>query len=399
MDYVLNNEAAKNLKLRIKNLKLGVLPVILNFLFFILNSALALRFYRLEAQSFWYDEGNSARIAERSLRLIIEGAAGDIHPPLYYIALAAWRALMGESEFALRALSALCGVLTVLSTFALGRSLAGRGVGWLGAFFVAISPFAVYYSQEARMYAPLALCASTAAWALFSALGRMQQAALAPAVWHGSGYASPSQPFLGEWRRWLIYLVATIAGLYTQYAYPFAMIAQGLGVFVWYYGYMHSRKFDRMGQILQPLAIYALVNGLAIAAYAPWLPIAFRQVLGWSVAAQDYVLRTALLDVARWLVVGRTLLLGDSTWAMAIVGVLALLGLWPRSRHGSQPYAAFILLLLLVVPVALLFVFNLYRDAYLKFLLVCVPPLGLLVAKGAENFGFWILDFRFWIVW
>ena len=73
MDYVLNNEAAKNLKLRIKNLKLGVLPVILNFLFFILNSALALRFYRLEAQSFWYDEGNSARIAERSLRLIIEG--------------------------------------------------------------------------------------------------------------------------------------------------------------------------------------------------------------------------------------------------------------------------------------------------------------------------------------
>jgi len=388
MDYVLNNEVAKNLKL-------GILPVILNFPFFILSFALVLRLYRLDAQSFWYDEGNSARIAERSLRLIIEGAAGDIHPPLYYIALAAWRALMGESEFALRALSVLCGVLTVLSTFALGRSLAGRGVGWLGAFFVAISPFAVYYSQEARMYAPLALCASTAAWALFSALGRMQQTALAPAVWRGSGYASPSQSFFGEWRYWLIYLAATIAGLYTQYAYPFAMIAQGLGVFVWYYGYMHSRKFDRMGQILQPLAIYALVNGLAIAAYAPWLPIAFRQVLGWSVVAQDYVLRTALLEVARWLVVGRTLPLGDSTWAMAIVGVLALLGLWPRSRHGPQPYAALILLLLLVVPVALLFVFNLYRDAYLKFLLVCVPPLGLLVAKGAENFKFWILELRF----
>ncbi|MCW1968688.1 MAG: glycosyltransferase family 39 protein [Anaerolineae bacterium] len=365
------------------------------FSFFIFNLALALRLYRLDAQSFWYDEGNSARIAERSLRLIVEGAAGDIHPPLYYIALAAWRALLGESEFVLRALSALCGVLLVIFTFGLGQTLAGRRVGQLGAWFVALSPFAIYYSQEARMYAPLALCATAAAWALFALLGRLQQAALTPSVWQGAGYASPVAPFWREWRLMLVYLSATVAGLYTQYAYPFAMIAQGLGVLLWYYGYMQSRKFDRMGQILQPLAIYALVNGVAIAAYAPWLPIAFRQVLGWSVAAQDYVLRTALLDVARWLVVGRTLPLGDSTWAMATVGILALLGLWPRSQRGTQPYAAFILLLLLVVPVALLFVFNLYRDAYLKFLLVCVPPLGLLVAKGAENFGFWILEFRF----
>lgn len=395
MGYALNNAVAKNLKLKIENLKLKTKFSILNFKFSIFNLALVLRLYRLDAQSFWYDEGNSARIAERSLRLIVEGAAGDIHPPLYYIVLAGWRALLGESEFALRALSALCGVLLVICTLGLGQTLAGRRVGQWGAWFVALSPFAVYYSQEARMYAPLALCATAAAWALFALLGRLQQAALTPSVWQGAGYASPTTSFWREWRLMLVYWAATVAGLYTQYAYPFAMIAQGLGVLVWYYGYMQSRKFDRMGQILQPLAVYAVVNMLAIAAYAPWLPIAFRQVLGWSVAAQDYVLRTALLDVARWLVAGRTLPLGDSIWAMAIVGVFAMVGVWPRSRHDTQPYAALILLLLLVVPVALLFVFNLYRDAYLKFLLVCVPPLGLLVAKGAEHFRSWILDFRF----
>ena len=38
-----------------------------------------LRFHALDAQSFWNDEGNSARIAERPVSAIIEGAAGDIH--------------------------------------------------------------------------------------------------------------------------------------------------------------------------------------------------------------------------------------------------------------------------------------------------------------------------------
>ena len=70
---------------------------------------LGLRVYRLDAQSFWYDEGNSARIAERSLQLIIEGAAGDIHPPLYYLALHFWRAAFGDTEAALRLLSVACG--------------------------------------------------------------------------------------------------------------------------------------------------------------------------------------------------------------------------------------------------------------------------------------------------
>ena len=79
----------------------------------VLLLAAALRFYRLDAQSFWHDEGNTARLVERSLHLIVEGAAGDIHPPGYYLLLRSWWLLAGSSEFALRSFSALCGVLTV----------------------------------------------------------------------------------------------------------------------------------------------------------------------------------------------------------------------------------------------------------------------------------------------
>ncbi len=67
-------------------------------LLFILALAAFLRFYLLDGQSFWNDEGNSARIAERSLQLITEGAAGDIHPPLYYYLLHFWRGVFGSSE-------------------------------------------------------------------------------------------------------------------------------------------------------------------------------------------------------------------------------------------------------------------------------------------------------------
>jgi predicted membrane-bound mannosyltransferase len=49
----------------------------------VLLLATGLRFYGLDAQSFWNDEGNSARLSERSIPLIIEGTASDIHPPLY----------------------------------------------------------------------------------------------------------------------------------------------------------------------------------------------------------------------------------------------------------------------------------------------------------------------------
>ena len=72
----------------------------------ILILAAAMRFFQLDAQSFWNDEGTSARVAERSLPLITAAAIGDIHPPLYYYVLHFWRGLWGASEFALRGLSA-----------------------------------------------------------------------------------------------------------------------------------------------------------------------------------------------------------------------------------------------------------------------------------------------------
>src|SRR5258708_38018364 len=112
--------------------------------------ATVLRFHLLGHQSFWNDEGNTLRLVERPIPTLLENASHDIHPPGYYLALKAWWLLTGDSEFALRAFSALAGVLTVACVYALGRALSAPGAGALSALLVAVNAFSVYYGQEAR---------------------------------------------------------------------------------------------------------------------------------------------------------------------------------------------------------------------------------------------------------
>ena len=339
---------------------------------------LGLRMYRLDAQSFWYDEGNSVRIAERSIQLIIEGAAGDIHPPLYYLALHFWRAVMGDSEAALRGLSVACGTLVILFTYLLGTSLTAKDdprTGLIAALLVAFSPFAIYYSQEARMYEMLALLALISTWSLVK-LGSRQAGGLFAAA----------------------YVIATAAGLYTQYAYPFVMVAQGMCVLLW----LATHRTNLLHKVLT----YTIINLIALGLYLPWLPIAIRQITAWGVASQTYDLGQAMLDAFRWLVVGRTLplALGETQLALAVIALLSLTAVvyslatmlshalrqdLHRSTKSTTKItttpAVIYLLILALLPFVLLFAFKLYREAYLKFLLVCLAPLMLLTAHGLTS--------------
>ncbi|RIK19444.1 MAG: hypothetical protein DCC51_08865 [Anaerolineae bacterium] len=123
--------------------------------------AFALRVHRIGEQRVWWDEGWSVWVARFSSLDILRQTGNDVHPPLYFELLHLWRALSGDEEAALRLLSAFFGVLTVALTYALGRRMA-RGTlssgfatlaGLLAALFLAVSRFAIAWSQEIRMYA------------------------------------------------------------------------------------------------------------------------------------------------------------------------------------------------------------------------------------------------------
>jgi 4-amino-4-deoxy-L-arabinose transferase-like glycosyltransferase len=116
--------------------------------------AFLLRVPHLDAQSLWRDEVDVLRFANQPAAELLHNLAQiKYNGPLYYIIMRGWLALAGESEFALRFLAACAGVLAVSLTGWIGQALIGRRAAWLAALLVAVSPYMVWYSQEAKMYA------------------------------------------------------------------------------------------------------------------------------------------------------------------------------------------------------------------------------------------------------
>lgn len=140
-----------------------------------------LRFWGLGAQSLWLDEAYSGLIARMGLWEGLLAQLDDSSPPLFYWLLKLPLALFGESAWSLRVLSAVSGTATVLALLCWRR----RGERpWLAAGFLAISPLHLYYSQEARMYALLALVALFGWMAIDRAVRRRSQAAMGlAALW------------------------------------------------------------------------------------------------------------------------------------------------------------------------------------------------------------------------
>src|SRR5439155_14818712 len=79
------------------------------------------------------------------------------HPPLYFLVLRGWRTIFGDSEAALRALSALIGVVAVLLLFDAVRLAHGTCAGLWTAAIMALAVPMIQYSQEVRGYI-LGLC-------------------------------------------------------------------------------------------------------------------------------------------------------------------------------------------------------------------------------------------------
>ncbi len=122
-----------------------------------------LRFLCLDkAGGLWYDEIVSYKEASQPniLFLIFYTLKTDVHLPLYPLLLHFWGKLFMFSDYSLRAFSAVCGILTVISSFFIGKELKSNKTGLLCASVLAVNSFLIYYSQEVRMYSLLMLLAS-----------------------------------------------------------------------------------------------------------------------------------------------------------------------------------------------------------------------------------------------
>jgi uncharacterized membrane protein len=131
------------------------------FVFFaIVIISIFMRFFLLPNQSLWFDEGwslslSDAKTVQENLAVIITREAGDKYQPLYYLVLFYWRSIFGDSEFAIRSLSALLGVGSVIALYFTCLRIYGKKHAFWSSIILAFSAFSVFYSQDARPYSLL----------------------------------------------------------------------------------------------------------------------------------------------------------------------------------------------------------------------------------------------------
>lgn len=135
------------------------------FLFsLILTLGIFLRVLEINKTSFWYDEAFTGVTIKLSWKEMFNVIALDrVHPPVFYILTRLWASVFGFTQDSLRAFSVTWGVGSIFTAYVLGKNIFDRKrfpiTGIVLAFVIAISPFFIAYSIEARSYSFLALLA------------------------------------------------------------------------------------------------------------------------------------------------------------------------------------------------------------------------------------------------
>jgi len=103
----------------------------------------------LLAGDLWYDEIFTVAVASLPPARMIEALAGDVHPPLWYIMVSAW-------PVPPRVLALVFGLAALWpAKRVLDRLMIDRRPALIGLALMTISPFLIYHSGDARMYALL----------------------------------------------------------------------------------------------------------------------------------------------------------------------------------------------------------------------------------------------------
>ncbi len=317
--------------------------------------AFALRVWTLGRASLWLDEGLSLYYVNRPLTdLFPTLAREDFHPPLYYLLLQGWIHIAGTSEFALRFLSLMLGVLLVPIGYATlreiyrprGRPSLDLALAVPGSALIMLSPILIYYSQEVRMYSLVACLA------LLSVLTLLRAARL-----DGHG-----------WRPWLVFALVTTALFYTHYQGFFLLPA--LALFALFAG---RRVFLHW---LGAMALAALL-------YAPW-GLAVAAQVNTKLVNPDYfadsippaTVISQLVD--GFLALDSSLLLMGALLVLTLVGTVAIA--WDARRDGGLARRQALLLLAAIVPLVVTGVAVLIMPKFAtRYALLAAPALDLVL--------------------
>ena len=228
--------------------------------------------------------------------------------PLYALVLRGWVAAAGSGDAAMRVPSVLAGTLTIAAAAWLAREADGRAVvSVFAAVFVAVSPYALEFSQEAAPYALAALLATTALAAgwRWRRTGTRRDAATAVALGVAAAYAH--------------YVVVVILGL------------------VWLIGLTRWAGPSRVR-----VRDWALAGGIVAVAWLPWLAALIAHWLAAAAPRASLQSPISLGDLARTLgqyIAGSAALLQSErllVWGGLALGVVLVALGWFAGRDPER---------------------------------------------------------------
>lgn len=210
--------------------------------------ALGLRLYLLDAKSLRLDETYNYATATgvSSWDLLLGRVYRNGHPPFFYLALHQWIKYFGSNELVMRLPSVIAGMVQIIALFWVGRTMFSLKVGYLAAFFAAINPFLISYSQELGVYSFFA--AATACMLLF-----FWQALRQPRT-----------------RYWILFSLAALAALYVHLFTLYLFLAEPFIVLpvAWFSKRFDNKTLSKNG-LLTGWSISILIRAIGALAVIP----------------------------------------------------------------------------------------------------------------------------------
>ena len=307
------------------------------------------RLLHLTKADIWHDEGYTMMLIDYSPLEIVTRTMRDVHAPLYYLTAHFWQALFGDSEFAIRLLSTVFGLLTIVVMYFLLRRLFNEGVARLGSLFIALGPFAVRYSEEARMYAMASFLVALASFLLVLALER---------------------PAKTSWKLWLVYGLVLATGLYTHYYFLF-IIPVHIGYASWKLGFK-ALLTDKK---------WWTTNILGAALFIPWVPTLLAQVSRvqagfWIPPVTPETIPNTLMQFLLY----RTDLLQSIFEAILLLALLGI-SLYLIATQKKYRFGIGLLLGTFILPLIMVFLVSLKNPVYYdRYFIYCAIALYALLA-------------------
>ena len=386
-----------------KNLQRGALLAIILFGFLLRLFRLAFRELRGdESFGFFFSLNSPAQIVAQTLAL------REPHPVGSYILQHAWLQVAGTHEFALRFIPVFAGTVAIPLVFHLGKQLRlGAPAALTASLLLAVNAYAIWHSQDARMYS-LSLALTATATVLALRVVRQPKLWPAPAA----------------------YAVCAAVALQVHYYAAFVILAHNFFIL---FLLLRNIWMRRAGQFLESwrsgdgalLMRWSLAQLLTLALCAPWFVTAWQTLVGYGGNGDSPAFGAMLWRSLGVFALGETVPHPIWRFAGALLAgsvIVAGIALGLRNKGSAedssgteagtedqqqalpgQTSATVFLLLYLFIPLLATWTSARQRPIYdERYLAAALPPFLLLISVSATRMSGWLEThlgwrWRFWV--